>query len=41
MAPSSHHGNFMSAVFLEVFIWIGTSAAEEEKVEAAASGKVT
>lgn len=31
----------MPAVFLQVFIWIGTAAAEEEKVEVAATGKVT
>lgn len=27
-------------LYFKVFIWIGTSAAEEEKAEAAASGKM-
>lgn len=48
LAPSCHHGNLVPsfcpsvvlAVFLQVFVWIRTSAAED-RVEAAASGEVT
>lgn len=39
--PLSSCPSVMLAVFLQVFIWIGAAAAEEEKVEAASTGKAT